>query len=116
MAQGFKTGGRKKGSLNRVSSEVKTAIAASGETPLEYMLRVVRDPTADTHRRDDMAKAAAPYIHPRLASIEQSVETETVQYIISDRQPMSDEEWELRCCTPREKQILADTSALRPQL
>jgi hypothetical protein len=55
---------------------------------------------------DDMAKAAAPYIHPRLATIEQSVETETVQYIVSDRQPMSDEEWELRYCTPREKQIL----------
>jgi hypothetical protein len=52
-----------------------------------------------------LAKAAAPYIHPRLASLEQSVETETVQYIISDRQPMSDEEWERRCCTPREKQI-----------
>ena len=105
MAHGFKTGGRKKGSLNKVSSEMKAAIAASGETPLEYMLRVMRDTKADTHRRDDMAKAAAPYIHPRLASIEQSVETETVQYIISDRPPMSDEEWEQRYCTPREKQI-----------
>jgi|SRR6476660_2114148 len=105
MAHGFKTGGRKKGSLNKVSSEMKVAIAASGETPLEYMLRVMRDATADTHRRDDMAKAAAPYIHPRLASLEQSVETETVQYIISDRPPMSDQEWEQRYCTPREKQI-----------
>jgi hypothetical protein len=104
MAHGFKTGGRKKGSLNKVSSEMKAAIAASGETPLEYMLRVMRDPNSDAHRRDEMAKAAAPHIHPRLASIEQSVETETVQYIISD-QPMSAEEWERRCCTPREKQI-----------
>jgi hypothetical protein len=52
-----------------------------------------------------LAKAAAPYIHPRLASLEQSVETETVQYIISDRQPMSDEEWQRRYCNPREKQI-----------
>ena len=104
MAQGFKTGGRKKGSLNKVSSEMKAAIAASGETPLEYMLRVMRDPKADTHRRDDMAKAAAPYIHPRLASIEQSVETETVQHIILATMP-TDEEWERRYCTPREKQI-----------
>jgi hypothetical protein len=104
MAQGFKTGGRKKGSVNKVTSEMKVAIAASGETPLEYMLRVMRDTKADTRRRDDMAKAAAPYIHPRLASIEQSIETETVQHIISDRQ-MSDEEWERRYCIPREKQI-----------
>jgi hypothetical protein len=104
MAHGFKTGGRKKGSLNKVSSEMKAAIAASGETPLEYMLRVMRDTKADTHRRDDMARAAAPYIHPRLASLEQSVETETMLNIISDR-PMSAEEWERRYCTPREKQI-----------
>jgi hypothetical protein len=102
MAHGFKTGGRKKVSLNKVNSEMRAAIAASGETPLEYMLRVMRDPKADGNRRDEMAKAAAPYIHPRLASIAQSVETETVQYIVSDR-PMSDEEWERRCCTPREK-------------
>ena len=40
MAHGFKTGGRKKGSLNKVTSEMKAAIAASGETPLEYMLRL----------------------------------------------------------------------------
>ena len=104
MAHGFKTGGRKKGSLNKVSSEMKAAIAASGETPLEYMLRVMRDTKADTRRRDEMAKAAAPYIHPRLASLQQSVETKTALHIVSDR-PMSDQEWEQRYCTPREKQI-----------
>jgi hypothetical protein len=104
MAHGFKTGGRKKGSLNKITSEMKAAVAASGETPLQYMLRVMRDPNSNAHRRDEMAKAAAPYIHPRLASLEQSVETETVLNIISDR-PMSAEEWEQRCCTPGEKQI-----------
>ena len=48
MAHGFKTGGRKKGSLNKVTSEMKAAIAASGETPLEYMLRVMRDEAAES--------------------------------------------------------------------
>jgi hypothetical protein len=43
MAHGFKTGGRQKGSLNKVTSEMKATIAATGETPLEYMLRVMRD-------------------------------------------------------------------------
>jgi hypothetical protein len=36
------------------------------------MLRVLRDDTADRARRDEMAKAAAPYVHPRLASVEQT--------------------------------------------
>ena len=65
MAHGFKTGGRKKGSLNKVTSEMKAAIAASGETPLEYMLRIMRDEAAESTRRDDMAK-----LHPRLSSVE----------------------------------------------
>ena len=60
MAHGFKTGGRKKGSLNKVTSALKAAIAASSETPLEYMLRIMRDEAAESTRRDDMAKAAAP--------------------------------------------------------
>jgi hypothetical protein len=76
MAHGFKTGGRKMGSLNKVTSEMKAAIVASGETPLEYMLRVMRDEAAASTRRDDMAKAAAPYLHPRLSSVEHSGDTQ----------------------------------------
>jgi hypothetical protein len=44
-----------------------------GLTPLEYMLAVLRDETVEPERRDEMAKAAAPYLHPRLASIEAQV-------------------------------------------
>ena len=76
MAHGFKTGGRKKGSLNKVTSEMKAAIAASGETPLDYMLRIMRDEAAESTRRDEMAKAAAPYLHPRLSSVEHTGDTE----------------------------------------
>jgi hypothetical protein len=36
--------------------------------PLEYMLAVMRDETAPPERRDEMAKAAAPFVHPRLAA------------------------------------------------
>ena len=39
-------------------------------SPLEYMLGVMRDAGADWKRRDDMAKAAAPYCHHRLAAKE----------------------------------------------
>jgi hypothetical protein len=36
------------------------------------MLKVMRDGKADPGRRDDMAKAAAPYVHPKLASMQHS--------------------------------------------
>ena len=73
MARGFKTGGRRKGSLNKVTAELRSAVTKSGEAPLEYMLRVMHDENETIARRDDMAKAAAPYIHPRLASKELTI-------------------------------------------
>lgn len=70
MAKGVKTGGRVKGSANKTTRERLQALMDSGETPLEYMLRVMRDKTVDHERRDKMALAAASYMHPRLASTE----------------------------------------------
>lgn len=70
--KGKKTGGRAKGALNK-KTIAKKALAEhlqkKGLTPLEYMLRVMRS-RAKNERRDDMAKAAAPYIHPRLNAIQ----------------------------------------------
>jgi hypothetical protein len=40
------------------------------ESPLEYMLRVMRDPKEDDERRDAMAKAALPYMHARLSNVD----------------------------------------------
>lgn len=48
--------------------EAGRAVAAEGDTPLEYMLRVMRE-TKDEKRRDAMAVAAAPYVHAKLAAI-----------------------------------------------
>jgi hypothetical protein len=45
------------------------AKALENDLPLDHMLRVMRDPTVEPHRRDAMAKAAAPYLHPQLAAI-----------------------------------------------
>ena len=60
-------GGRAKGTRNRASIQREAEIKASGLTPLDYMLDVMRNKRADPARRDEMAKAAAPYVHPRLA-------------------------------------------------
>jgi hypothetical protein len=62
--------GRPKGSRNKRTRALLEAAEAGGETPLEYMLRVMRDRSADAKRRDAMAMAAAPYLHPKLSSVE----------------------------------------------
>ena len=70
MARGQKTGGRKKGARNKKTAAQVAEIEATGETPLQYMLRIMRDEKADDVLRADMAKAAAPYVHPKLSNIE----------------------------------------------
>lgn len=72
MARGGKRAGsgRKAGSATKRTREIADRAAEDGITPLEYMLSVLRDPQAEVDRRDDMAKAAAPYMHARLAAVE----------------------------------------------
>lgn len=70
MALGRKTGGRQKGTRNRATAEARAAAEATGILPLDYMLTVMRDPKAEAKRRDPMAMAAAPYLHPKLSTVE----------------------------------------------
>ncbi len=74
-APGERRGGRQKGTPNKLTAEVQAAIAETGETPRDYMLRVMRDETVDPARRDAMAKAVAPYCHPRLTAVAVTDET-----------------------------------------
>ena len=64
--------GRPKGVPNKATIARQNEIAASGLTPLEFMLSVLRDPASDPAMRMDAAKAAAPYVHPKLAATELS--------------------------------------------
>lgn len=61
--------GRKLGAATAKTREIADKAASEGLTPLEYMIQVFRDPTQSATRRDDMAKAAAPFLHPRLSSV-----------------------------------------------
>ena len=75
--KGQKTGGRRRGSKNKikppeevirkVEAEAVANSIATGESPLSYMLRVMRDPTVEDPRRDEMARAAAPYVHAKIS-------------------------------------------------
>jgi hypothetical protein len=70
LALGRKTGGRQKGARNRATAEARAAAAATGIMPLDYLVSVMRDTNADAKRRDAMAIAAAPYLHPKVSPIE----------------------------------------------
>lgn len=66
---GKKTGGRKKGSRNKTTVGRESALAGCPDfkSPLDCMLWVMNN---DPALRLDAAKAAAPYVHPKLVSIE----------------------------------------------
>lgn len=77
---GERRGGRQKGTPNRRTTERMQAIEAGGAMPLEIMLGAARTLWAKAHegetvdldmveRAGSMAKDAAPYVHPRLASV-----------------------------------------------
>lgn len=68
--------GRKKGSPNIKTAKKVAAIEASGLTPLDYMLSVLRDTEQEPSARMDAAKNAAPYVHARLAAVEVSGDKE----------------------------------------
>lgn len=65
--------GRKVGAITRKTREVAERSALEGITPLEYMLKIMRDELGDPDMRLDAAKSAAPYMHPRLSSIDAKV-------------------------------------------
>ena len=75
-----KGAGRKPGAATKRTREVANKAASEGITPLEYMLQVMRtEPSAELEARDmlsaivlrfEAAKAAAPYIHPKLSAVE----------------------------------------------
>ena len=74
-APGERRGGRKRGTPNRRTAfarRVADLAAQSEDTPLDYLLSVMRDVEAPTDQRLEAAKAAAPYVHPKLSAIDHS--------------------------------------------
>jgi hypothetical protein len=55
------------------ANELAAVTAPTTESPLDYMLRVMRNPNEDDERRDAMAKAALPYMHARLSNVDGQV-------------------------------------------
>lgn len=79
-----KGAGRKRGTANKRTRAIADRAAAEGVTPLDFMLALLRKPApkganAEVQARYDglrfeAAKAAAPYLHPRLAPRDAMIE------------------------------------------
>lgn len=93
--------GRPPGSKNQRSAEIARQAVEAGITPIEVMLNAMRDlweeGTPEAKREAaKIAKDAAPYVHPRLASIDQTVH-ERQQFVVYTAEPcLTTEEWEAR--------------------
>jgi hypothetical protein len=64
--------GRPKGVSPRKTQALRDAVAKGGIMPLDYLLSVMRNKKIELDSRIDAAKAAAQYVHPKLAAIELS--------------------------------------------
>lgn len=74
---GARTGnpkGRPKGSPNKASVARQAEVEATGLTPLAFMLSLLRDEGRSDAERFEAAKHAAPYVHPKLSSVQAAVE------------------------------------------
>ena len=72
--------GRKKGTKNPATiakeallTQVITRAIQDDTTPLEVMLNIMRDPQTEAAMKFEAAKAAAPYVHPRLSQVDSRV-------------------------------------------
>jgi hypothetical protein len=84
------SGGRQKGSRNYIGAGKAAEVARTGITPLDYLLKVMRNPREEKFIRLDAAKAAAPYVHPKLAAIDHTVQGQSV-IVIKGGLPDEDE-------------------------
>lgn len=97
--------GKKRGVPHRITAEIQQEAAklikqvsaeskAEGkELPHMYLLRISQNKSLPLEIRMQAAQQAAPYFAPKLAAIEQKIETrENIKWVISDK-PLTPQEW-----------------------
>lgn len=62
--------GRKPGQATKINEEARQKAAEGGLMPLDYMLATLRDESLSREDRMDAAKAAANYVHAKLANVD----------------------------------------------
>lgn len=66
--------GRKPSSLTTKTREIAEKAVEGGITPLDYMLTLLRDEGQPSAVRFEAAKAAAPFVHPKLSTVQANIE------------------------------------------
>jgi len=88
--------GRPKGSVSKLATEAVAKAKATGDLPHEFLLKIVRGEPIDgtsppIEQRIHAAIAVAPYFAPKLATVEQKIDT-SVRAVVSSK-PLTVEEW-----------------------
>lgn len=90
-----KTGGRKKGTPNKKTAARVKLIADlkfSGKDPVTFFAEILRDEGAPLDLRFAAAKELAPYMHPKLCSIESRTGGKTHEDRLEDLRRMATDE------------------------
>lgn len=90
-----KTGGRKKGSLNRVNQEKQKIIkqlCPPGDDPMTFWVHLLKDPATPLDIRLTVARDLAPYAHPKLSSIEARTGGKTHEDRLAELQRMAEDD------------------------
>jgi hypothetical protein len=98
--------GRPKGSKSRFSLD-RDSVAQRGlnaalktsRSPLEVILARMNGDDSVTDAAFQAAIAAAPYIHPRLASSDTTIKSDNTHRVVAD-EPMTAEEWTAKYASP----------------
>jgi hypothetical protein len=69
MAKGKKTGGRKRGTPNKNSRELREILSAKGVNVPEMLLDLMDDVEMPVTKKADILLGLMPYLHPKLASL-----------------------------------------------
>jgi len=118
--------GRKRGTANRKTREIADRAAADGVTPLEYMLAILRKETpVDASKgghfrhealRFEAAKAAAPYMHPRMSPMDSAVSIAGLSGGLADQARAICAALSARSITPGQASTLMQTIAVQARI
>jgi hypothetical protein len=87
--------GRKPGAATAKTREIADRATQEGVTPLEVMLGAMRELWDAGNKQDaaTIAKDAAPYMHPRLSSVDLKAEHDLTTYVVSGEPIADPEKW-----------------------
>ena len=89
-----KTGGRQKGTPNKRTAERQEAIAvikASGTSPMAFFADLLGNEQAPLELRFQAAKELAPFVHPKLASVESRAGGKTHEQRLEELMKMAED-------------------------